>query len=308
MIDKQTNISGAVPMVKIDGAKVRRLREAKGLTQLYLATAVEVTTDTISRWENRRYPSIKKENGIRLAEVLEVELSEILEMEEQQEKSPGNTVISSSISPSKMDWRRAVKHVLIGGFLLLLLFIFINFRLSSDQKEQFLVAYRILPARSIATQPFPVVIELLAKDEESKSIILKESLPVGSIVLKTLPPVTTVDRLGHELKWLQKINGRTRFTYLVKLNPTTRKSVDFSGTVAIGLGDVVAVQGNNRMLIDHSHWADSNGDLIISDTEILYVYDQFSEIEGLDITRIEKMWSASGYRWNKEKEMFEIIE
>ncbi len=68
-------------MVKVDGAKIKRLREEQGLTQLYLATAVQVTTDTISRWENRRYPSIKKENGIKLAEALNVALEDILEEE-----------------------------------------------------------------------------------------------------------------------------------------------------------------------------------------------------------------------------------
>lgn len=71
--------SGRIPMVKIDGAKIRQLRESKGLTQLFLATSVEVTTDTISRWENKRYPTIKRENGIKLAEALEVELDDILD-------------------------------------------------------------------------------------------------------------------------------------------------------------------------------------------------------------------------------------
>jgi DNA-binding transcriptional regulator YiaG len=51
---------GAMVMVKIDGSKVKQLREQNGLTQLYVATAVQVTTDTISRWENKRYPTIKK--------------------------------------------------------------------------------------------------------------------------------------------------------------------------------------------------------------------------------------------------------
>ncbi len=66
-------------MVKIDGAKVKLLREKQGLTQLYIATAVQVTTDTISRWENKRYPSIKKENGLNLAEALGVDLEYLLE-------------------------------------------------------------------------------------------------------------------------------------------------------------------------------------------------------------------------------------
>jgi micrococcal nuclease len=40
-------------MVKIDGSKVRSLREAKGLTQLYIATVVEVTTDNYGRMVGR---------------------------------------------------------------------------------------------------------------------------------------------------------------------------------------------------------------------------------------------------------------
>ena len=71
------------PMVRIDGVRVREIREQKGLTQLYLATAVEVTTDTISRWENKRYPSIKGENAEKLAEALEVDLEEILDKQDE---------------------------------------------------------------------------------------------------------------------------------------------------------------------------------------------------------------------------------
>ena len=73
------SFSGPMSMVRIDGAKIKQLREQQGLTQLYLATAVEVTTDTISRWENRRYPSIKRDNGLKLAEALNVQLEELLE-------------------------------------------------------------------------------------------------------------------------------------------------------------------------------------------------------------------------------------
>ena len=65
-------------MVKIDGSRVRNLRESKGLTQLYIATVVGVTTDTISRWENNRYPTIRRENALKLAEALEVPLDDIL--------------------------------------------------------------------------------------------------------------------------------------------------------------------------------------------------------------------------------------
>ena len=68
-------------MAKIDGAKVRRLREVKGLTQLYLATFVGVTTDTVSRWENKRYQTIKQANAMKLAEALEVSIEDILDQD-----------------------------------------------------------------------------------------------------------------------------------------------------------------------------------------------------------------------------------
>ena len=76
---------GGPVMIRIDGSKIRQIREQKGLTQLYVATAVDVTTDTVSRWENKRYPSIKKENGQKLAEALEVELEAILETDENHQ-------------------------------------------------------------------------------------------------------------------------------------------------------------------------------------------------------------------------------
>src|SRR6185369_18076233 len=70
------------PVVSIDGNKIRTIREANKLTQLYVASVVGVTTDTISRWENNRYPSIKRDNALRLAGALEVDLAAILKEEE----------------------------------------------------------------------------------------------------------------------------------------------------------------------------------------------------------------------------------
>ena len=92
---------GPSQMVKIDGSKVRNLREAKGLTQLYIATVVGVTTDTISRWENKRYPSIKEENALKLAEALEVTLDDILEKEDEVIKPEDTGTSHKTQSKSK---------------------------------------------------------------------------------------------------------------------------------------------------------------------------------------------------------------
>ena len=55
------------PGVAVDGTKVRTIREGKKLTQLYVASVVGVTTDTISRWENNRYPTRKRDNAQKVA-------------------------------------------------------------------------------------------------------------------------------------------------------------------------------------------------------------------------------------------------
>ncbi|HEX2770242.1 MAG TPA: helix-turn-helix transcriptional regulator, partial [Geobacteraceae bacterium] len=84
------------PGVAIDGARIRSIRETNKLTQLYVANVVGVTTDTISRWENNRYPTIKRENAEKLASALEVALAEIVKGEdspapaEETPLPPGN--------------------------------------------------------------------------------------------------------------------------------------------------------------------------------------------------------------------------
>ncbi len=308
MAENNSHINGPVPMVKIDGDKIRRVREEKGLTQLYLATAVGVTTDTISRWENRRYPSIKKENGIRLAEALEVDLADLLECaEEAGSRSLQDNVSSIPGGRPAVDRKRAVKHLVLGCFLFLAVIVVGGIWLIPHRSDELLVAYRVLPQRSAPGIAFPVVIELLGPVEESQSIIVKELLPSGAKVLQASPRVTATGESGRELKWLQKVQGRTRFTYLMKFISSPQKDSNFTGSVSVGQGGMVAIQGKNSLVMDRSHWADQDGNGAIDDPEILYVYDQFGDIEGIDFGTIEKIWAASGYRWNKEMAEFEVL-
>ena len=100
MMQNNAMANGTYPdinqMIKIDGGKIRRLRESKGLTQLYLATYVGVTTDTISRWENKRYQTIKQGNALKLAEALEVALDEILDTEQVGQEPQAKTAETDS--------------------------------------------------------------------------------------------------------------------------------------------------------------------------------------------------------------------
>src|SRR5512138_2808817 len=64
--------------LRLHGDVIRQLRESRGLTQLYVAEVVGVTVDTVSRWENNRTSTVKRDNAQALARALEVELDDIL--------------------------------------------------------------------------------------------------------------------------------------------------------------------------------------------------------------------------------------
>ena len=91
MIDNSEKTFPQDANLKIDGEVIRRLREEQGLTQLYVAKVVGVTSDTISRWENNRYPRIKTANAQRLAEALETEVDAIVQQPEEEDvaQTPG---------------------------------------------------------------------------------------------------------------------------------------------------------------------------------------------------------------------------
>ncbi len=190
----------------------------------------------------------------------------------------------------------------------LLLLIVITIWVMPRQENQYISARRILPLRCTVGQPFPVVIEVFGRAAGEQSIILKEMLPASATVLQTFPVVNSSGRLGRELKWLKKIDSTGRFTYLVQLEPSAEKTLEFSGTIALAREKVIAVQGNYQIMVDYSHWADGDGDSIISDDEILHVFDHFADVEGIDIDLIEKIWIGSGYRWDSTAKVFEVLD
>ena len=313
----ETFPQGPMAMVKIDGTKVRQLREKQGLTQLYVATAVQVTTDTISRWENKRYPSIKKENGLKLAEALGVELEELLETTEPvadkrtasvEEPFPDQKQsLPTSTQNIKKAWPLLILSATIGSLILAIAFYFLQ---SSPATK--LNAMRILPKHCIAGQPFPVIVQVNDAAQSPIAIILKESLPENSHILKVFPKPSGTDTKGNILKWLLKIQNKAVFSYLITLDGKPGEKREFSGTLSInnGSADTLPIGGDQEILLGKYHWADSNSDNIISDSEILTVYDLYSDLKGLklDMDMIEEIWLGSGYRWNRQTGMFEISE
>lgn len=308
MADQDIQRAG-VAMIRIDGARVRQLREGQGLTQLYLATAVEVTTDTISRWENRHYPTIKRENGLRLAEALGVELEEILgkpdETSEPVEDFPPSSPATRVGIPLKK------YNLLLNIGLAVMIPVVIGLMIWKKQPESGEIqieATRSLPTACAPGLTFPVLITVHTGQE--MVLLVREHVPDGVEILKTVPDATS--QADNTLKWIRKEGGEQSLTgYLAKSAGEYGTQFTFSGSIAVRQEQKqeADISGDNAIRLEPLHWADTNGDFIINDDEILEVYDKFGGLTelGVDLDSIEEIWMGSGYRWNKNDQTIEIL-
>jgi len=302
---------GPSQMVKIDGSTVRSLRESKNLTQLYIATVVGVTTDTISRWENKRYPSIKEENARKLAEALEVSLAEILEKEEELSKPQETPALTVSRSRTQKSNRVFLWLLLL---LVVLLLPFIWYSVKQPQPVT-IFATRLLPPHTPSGQPFPVIIQVTTKQKPSFSLILKETLPEGFEPIVSAPPFTGFDKKTGSLRWITRTTGQvTTFVYLAKKagqDPEADNTpLRFSGSVTLRdkKSSETIIAGSLVLPLEDYHWADANRDNRIEDAEILAVYDTFSSLDNVnyDWQKIDEIWSGKGYYWDAAKQEYII--
>lgn len=312
--------SGPMSMVKVDGAKIKNLRESQGLTQLYLATAVQVTTDTISRWENKKYPTIKKENGVKLAEALNVELDDLLLTEEVAAANETPTSASpveetppaQSPKPQNPPFgKRKTIGLLASG--LFLLGGYVVWQFLTPPPDPIIFAERDLPHHGVPGQPFPVLIRVSGiTAENSATVIIKENLPNGAKILKIAPDNSGGAMKKETVKWLKKIDGPTTFAYVATITGEDSSAFTFSGNASVS-GDSstpAVIAGNNSILLGPYHWADTDQDGRINDNEILAVHERYKEIEGIavDIETIEAIWLGSGYSWNSKTKSFKVRE
>lgn len=318
---------GGPPMVKIDGAAVRRIREEKGLTQLYVATVVQVTTDTISRWENRRYPSIKKENAEKLAEALEVGLTALLE-----EESPGEAALTPAPEPAappiepqpiappaprQVTATRQLLPWLAGALLLALTLVLLArfFLAGPGEPLPLVTATRILPAHVPPGQEFPVLLRVASPPPASFALIIRENLPPGCrFTIATPASIGPAGREG-QIKWVSRLEGSERFFTYRLTSPaaaTAGATLRFQGQVVAGSrGETTAtVTGPEQMTVAPYHWADRDSDNRIDDEEILWVYDFFGAQEGFDDLRdeVDLIWTAGGYRWDGKLQKYLVAE
>lgn len=306
----------------IDGDKIRKLREKNKVTQLYLATVVGVTTETISRWENRRYPTIKKENALKLAEALQVPLDELVENqigcqtppEDAEFENPIPAPPSAIRDPGTKSGRPSPTRLLLLILLPLCLgLLFLAWQFFPKIHSPGFTAIRHLPDHVLAGQVFPVLIEVIADKSNPATLMLRESLPEQCLPIAAAPPFIGPHEDMHLIKWIGKVetSGRNRFAYLAKVSGDTKpgRRLSFTGNLIVGGqgGDEPKVAGNQETEIAVFHWADKNRDNRIDDYEILSVYElvpNFREL-GLDLTEIEKIWAGRGYRWNSETKTIE---
>ncbi|SDP18483.1 helix-turn-helix transcriptional regulator [Desulforhopalus singaporensis] len=318
----ENSFPGPMTMVRIDGAKIKRLREQQGLTQLYVATGVEVTTDTISRWENKRYPSIKRENGLKLAETLGVCLEDLLEDISEQEDAPppkddpppgevtsGRTVSQAGETVRAKRPLKAPWSLSLALLILLALLFFFWFRWYSPSKTV-VSAVRIAPEHCLPNRLVPILIEVTSPAKSPTALILKEQLPENAELLSFSPAISGDKTDSSTIRWLGKINGNTTFAYNVKFSGSPGDTISFSGTSSVSDKDAQDLAGTLHLKLSSYHWADENLDNVINDKEILTVYDRYSDIAGLEeeIDLVEEIWLGSGYRWHSDTGRIEILD
>jgi transcriptional regulator with XRE-family HTH domain len=281
--------------VNIDGAAIKRIREQQELTQLYVAKVVGVTTDTISRWENNRYPTIKRLNAQRLAEALEVDLEQIV-------SAPVVDQGQLPVLPPKKITKMWVSSLLV----VIAATVFAWFWLLQPAQ---ITAERILPSYAAPGAIIPVQLRLRGDGVRG---VVRETLPGGCTLVGAIPAPASVDIPKGLLRWVVKLNAEpTYIYYLVQVDSqaSLNSMIRFDGAlVAHGAtgSERVELLGANQLVIANIHWADLNGDYVIDDDEIIEassLYENMPELP-LDLDSVEEIWIEDNYYWDEMAHVF----
>lgn len=289
--------------VAVDGSSVRNIRETKKLTQLYVANVVGVTTDTISRWENNRYPTIKRDNAEKLAAALEVSLDEILRREEEPPPA------EEPLPPPSIRRHHWLLLILLGVTVL------VATLLLSRPIATAPSAVRWLPTFGAPGEIIPVQVKVMHRDPGTGGIIVRVQLPAGWQLVNASPRPATGQPSGGEVKWLLPGGSDTSTiscTVRIPRDAPLDSAASFAGKVVMQSGDSTRTEnigGTGKVTVNGRHWADSNGDGRIDDNEIMPAYYLTEEMKGLglDWQTIEAIWSGKGYTWDKTRREFVVI-
>ena len=306
---------GSVPMVRIDGTKVRQLRENQKLTQLYISTIVGVTTDTISRWENKHYQSIKLENAEKLALALEVPFEDILKQEEEAEPKPKTPEIPLQEHKQTERSGRPKITIILSVLLITVISGITLYSILSKQPQISVSAKRILPPHVSPGQDFPVLIRVFSTEQTPVSLIIKELIPQGAIVQQGFPTITSIDHKENSLKWIRRIEANESvYAYLCQVPEQIPQGdqLIFNGTITLknNVGARQTIEGASSLIIAPYHWADNNRDYMIDDEEILAVYDTYSDMDDLpfNLELIDSIWASSSYAWDSSRKQYTPVD
>ncbi len=291
--------------VALDGEAVRHIREQKRLTQLYVSKVIGVTTDTVSRWENNRYPTIRRENALKLAEALEVELDAILKREEEQ-TAP---VVMPSAPPSIA--RRPL--VLLASAVTVLVLVIVWAFLDQDQPltSLNLQAERVMPTH--AAPGSQLLIQLrIQTPTELPGMIVKEILPPGTRLVASQPEAASVDEDRGIARWIfRQPSSSLQLFYRLEVDAqlATGTLLPFNGEVIVnpdGRQFVQTISSSSDLRVRPLHWVDLNANQIIDDLEIL-IFSEVTENTSLVDDQwqlLEELWHAGAYRWQEETGTF----
>lgn len=297
----QNNYDDKSSTVCLDAVVVKRIRESQQLTQLYVSKVVGVTTDTISRWENKRYPTIRRENALKLAEALEVPLVDIL-------NKPKVEPVESDLAVSK---KSPLSWLMIASLLLMFALVLFSLLTKSPPLPASVTAERILPDFASPGSPIPVQIRLTHR-AKSGGIILREYFPKGWKIVQANPPTSSLDNVNGVARWIIKAgDDRDRVVYLVQVDSAARLDSEqlFQGEVVAsskGNQSAVPVLGESKISVAPVHWVDADGNGRIDDGEMLEGSFTIEDMAGVHIDwhDLEELWDAGSYTWDREKGKF----
>jgi len=125
-------------------------------------------------------------------------------------------------------------------------------------------------------------------------------------MVESEPPASSLDNLEGVARWIFRNPG---------LETLVSYRLEVAKNAALGeepklLGELIAnpdgqrysipVESVGSMIVRPLHWADTNGNHVIDDLEILEVSGILDEIGQLhlDWDALENIWDAGGYRWD----------
>ncbi|MEW6486719.1 MAG: helix-turn-helix domain-containing protein [Thermodesulfobacteriota bacterium] len=303
------------PTVRLDGEKVRLLRESKGLTQLYVAEVARVSVDTVSRWENNRTPAVKRENAQALADALEVDLDSILQEEPAAPEGASAAPAAPEAQEEGEGRPRPRLWPWVGGVAVLVLLGLWTLWRAAGPAPFVVEGQRRLPLYTPPGTEVPVVVHLRAVSGVGQRVILRETLPPGWALLGAEPSPDQGPAPDGTIKWILTLeDGGGRVAYLVRAPPggTEGSAHRFFGEVVTPGADdgSSAVRGEGRIDLEFVHWADHNADFQISDAEVLDALERLEGAHGLglDPADLRALWGARDYEWDRTRGGFRPLE